>query len=106
MRALARLRPMLLAAPLLLGPAGAAWAQDLIGTVVGPQSDPKPSARVQLVGSNEASQRYVAVTDHAGRFRIADFHAGEYLVRIRQGNEMHELVETLSGGEVSLVVPW
>ena len=90
-----------LATAALLSPA-LAQDQTLNGTVLGADGQPKPFARVQLQGSKQ----FAAVSDINGKFTIPNFSPGNYLVSIRQNDNVENQRQNIPGGAVTLQVKW
>ena len=100
MRSLTRLLVLALAAQLSWISPGIAQEVTLNGTVVGADGRPRSFALVQL----EGSARYAALTDAEGRFTIRKVTPGSYAVRIRQGDNIESLQQTVSSGTSSLTL--
>ena len=101
MRFLTRLVVLALAAQLWIPP-GIAQEVTLNGAVVGADGRPRPFALVHLDGS----ARYTALADAAGRFTITRVVPGNYVVRIRQGDNVETQQQTISAGSLTLRVKW
>jgi hypothetical protein len=83
-----------------------AWAQpqgvEITGRVTGRAGDAKGLASVTLEGNN----RYVAMTNSRGDFRIQKVIPGAYLVTVSQGNFVQRFNIRIQSGPLNLNVGW
>jgi hypothetical protein len=82
-----------------------AYAQTIAisGKVMGKAGDPKRLAGITLEGPN----RYMAMTNSMGEFRVQNVVPGQYTVTIRQGNNMQRLMVNIGDGNpLNLEVTW
>ena len=81
------------------------WAQGatISGSVKDKQNNPKSYVSVIF----EGPQRYVAMTDGEGRFRVGNVQNGTYSVTVRQGDNVQKFSSRIEGQrELNLVVTW
>ncbi len=103
MRLLIRVLVLALAAQLSwASPAGAQVT--INGTVVGPDGKPRPFTLVEMEGAT----RYAAMADAEGRFTITKLMPGNYVVRIRKGDNIESQQQTVSASTstLTLKVKW
>lgn len=76
--------------------------QTLNGIVLGPDGRPKPYVRVQLQGSAQ----YGAISDIDGKFAIRNFKPGNYLVVLRQNDNVQSQRQSIPDFTLNLQVRW
>jgi len=90
---------------IVLSTVGHTYAQDafrLDGHVLGEDNKAKSGVHIYFDGPRS----YFALSDNHGRFTIEQFQAGQYSVRVQQGDYALTRVRNITANNIKLVVDW